>query len=101
MTKALYKLAANAVKFGDFTRAKGGSGVDMANRFLDHGNYLAYGLAATACWVMRLPHGLSVLHGKTRRGGLVFDVADLIKDALVLPQGVVAQIRELSRSLVI
>lgn len=90
MTKALYKLAANAVKFGDFTRAKGGSGVDMANRFLDHGNYLAYGLAATACWVIGLPHGLSVLHGKTRRGGLVFDVADLIKDALVLPQAFIA-----------
>lgn len=90
MTKALYKLAANAVKFGDFTRAKGGSGVDMANRFLDHGNYLAYGLAASACWVMGLPHGLSVLHGKTRRGGLVFDVADLIKDALVLPHAFIA-----------
>ena len=90
MTKALYKLAANAVKFGDFTRAKGGSGIDMANRFLDHGNYLAYGLAATACWVLGLPHGLSVLHGKTRRGGLVFDVADLIKDALVLPQAFIA-----------
>ncbi len=90
MTKALYKLAANAVQFGDFTRAKGGSGVDIANRFLDHGNYLAYGLAATACWAMGLPHGLSVLHGKTRRGGLVFDVADLIKDALVLPQAFIA-----------
>jgi CRISPR-associated protein Cas1 len=25
------------------------------------------------------------MHGKTRRGALVFDVADLIKDALVLP----------------
>ena len=24
-------------------------------------------------------------HGKTRRGALVFDVADLIKDAVVLP----------------
>lgn len=90
MTKALYKLAANAVKYGDFTRAKGGSGVDTANRFLDHGNYLAYGLAATACWVMGLPHGLSVLHGKTRRGGLVFDVADLVKDSLVLPQAFIA-----------
>jgi CRISPR-associated protein Cas1 len=26
--------------------------------FLDHGNYLAYGLAATATWVLGLPHGL-------------------------------------------
>lgn len=25
------------------------------------------------------------MHGKTRRGALVFDVADLIKDAIVLP----------------
>jgi len=25
------------------------------------------------------------MHGKTRRGALVFDVADLIKDALILP----------------
>ena len=61
-------------------------GTDAANRFLDHGNYLAYGLAASACWVLGLPHGLAVLHGKTRRGGLVFDVADLIKDATILPQ---------------
>ncbi|MGJ8694550.1 MAG: type I-F CRISPR-associated endonuclease Cas1f, partial [Thalassotalea sp.] len=30
-------------------------------------------------------HGFAVMHGKTRRGALVFDIADLIKDALVLP----------------
>ncbi|WP_323839976.1 type I-F CRISPR-associated endonuclease Cas1f [Photorhabdus africana] len=90
MTKALYRLAANAVSYGDFVRAKRGGGVDLANRFLDHGNYLAYGLAAVATWVIGLPHGLAVLHGKTRRGGLVFDVADLIKDALVLPQAFIA-----------
>lgn len=90
MTKALYRLAANAVSYGDFTRAKRGGGTDLANRFLDHGNYLAYGLAAVATWVLGLPHGLAVLHGKTRRGGLVFDVADLIKDALVLPQAFIA-----------
>ncbi|QTF07165.1 type I-F CRISPR-associated endonuclease Cas1 [Brenneria izadpanahii] len=90
MTKALYKLAANAVNYGEFVRAKRGGGVDLANRFLDHGNYLAYGLAAVATWVIGLPHGLAVLHGKTRRGGLVFDVADLIKDALVLPQAFLA-----------
>lgn len=90
LTKALYKLAANTTRYGDFVRAKRGTGIDVANRFLDHGNYLAYGLAATATWVIGLPHGLSVLHGKTRRGGLVFDVADLIKDALILPQAFIA-----------
>lgn len=90
MTKALYKLASDSTQYGDFTRAKRGGGTDMANRFLDHGNYLAYGLAAVAAWVTGLPHGLAVLHGKTRRGGLVFDIADLIKDALVLPQAFIA-----------
>ena len=44
-------------RYGEFTRAKRGSGTDAANRFLDHGNYLAYGLGATATWVLGLPHG--------------------------------------------
>lgn len=90
LTKFLFKVAANTLQYGDFTRAKRGSGVDPANRFLDHGNYLAYGLGATATWVIGLPHGLAVLHGKTRRGGLVFDAADLVKDALILPQAFIS-----------
>lgn len=90
LTKALYKLVSQTAQYGDFTRAKRGSGTDAANRFLDHGNYLAYGLAAVAAWVTGLPHGLAVMHGKTRRGGLVFDIADLIKDALVMPQAFMA-----------
>lgn len=93
LTKRLFKLAVDAVGYGEFTRAKRASGTDPANRFLDHGNYLAYGLGATATWVLGLPHGLAILHGKTRRGGLVFDVADLIKDALVLPQAFISAMR--------
>lgn len=93
LTKALFKLAVDAVGYGDFSRAKRGSGADPANRFLDHGNYLAYGLGATATWVLGLPHGLAVLHGKTRRGGLVFDVADLVKDASILPQAFLSAMR--------
>jgi CRISPR-associated protein Cas1 len=93
LTKQLFKLAARSVDYGDFSRAKRGVGTDPANRFLDHGNYLAYGLAATATWVLGLPHGLAVLHGKTRRGGLVFDVADLVKDAIVLPQAFISAMR--------
>ncbi len=90
LTKNLYQLVSNAVGYGDFTRAKRAAGTDPANRFLDQGNYLAYGLGATATWVLGLPHGLPVLHGKTRRGGLVFDVADLIKDAVILPQAFIS-----------
>ncbi|QCE33030.1 type I-F CRISPR-associated endonuclease Cas1 [Acetobacteraceae bacterium] len=85
LTKSLFKLAAQATKYGEFTRKKKGTGKDDANRFLDHGNYLAYGLGATAAWVLGLPFGFAILHGKTRRGGLVFDIADLIKDSVILP----------------
>ncbi|WP_163557668.1 type I-F CRISPR-associated endonuclease Cas1f [Halomonas sp. NO4] len=93
LTKQLFKLSARGVSYGDFTRAKRGTGTDPANRFLDHGNYLAYGLAATATWVLGIPHGLAVLHGKTRRGGLVFDVADLVKDSVILPQAFLSAMR--------
>ena len=93
LTKRLFKLASQAVGYGAFVRSKRGASVDPANRFLDHGNYLAYGLGATATWVLGLPHGLAVLHGKTRRGGLVFDAADLVKDAVILPQAFVSAMR--------
>ncbi len=83
LTKSLYKIAANRTKFKDFVRER--SSEDDANAFLNHGNYLAYGLAATTLWVLGIPHGFAIMHGKTRRGALVFDVADLVKDALILP----------------
>lgn len=83
LTKQLYKIAVQRTNYGDFTRER--DAVDDANAFLNHGNYLAYGLAATTLWVLGIPHGFAVMHGKTRRGALVFDVADLIKDALILP----------------
>lgn len=83
LTKTLYKIAANRTKQKDFVRNF--DTVDDANAFLNHGNYLTYGLAATTLWVLGIPHGFAVMHGKTRRGALVFDVADLVKDALILP----------------
>jgi len=83
LTKSLYEIAANHTKQKDFVRQH--DSVDDANAFLNHGNYLAYGLAASTLWVLGIPHGFAVLHGKTRRGALVFDVADLIKDTLILP----------------
>lgn len=80
LTKQLYRFAATTTKYGDFVRQR--EAEDVANAFLNHGNYLAYGLAATTLWVLGIPHGFAVMHGKTRRGALVFDIADLIKDAL-------------------
>ncbi|WP_026879507.1 type I-F CRISPR-associated endonuclease Cas1f [Ignatzschineria larvae DSM 13226] len=83
LTKQLYKIVGKQTGLHDFSRNHEGN--DDANDFLNHGNYLAYGLAACTLWVLGIPHGFAVMHGKTRRGALVFDVADLIKDSIVLP----------------
>lgn len=83
LTKNLYKIAVSRTQQKDFVRNY--DSTDSANAFLNHGNYLAYGLAATTLWVLGIPHGFAVMHGKTRRGALVFDIADLVKDAIVLP----------------
>ncbi|ATC93918.1 type I-F CRISPR-associated endonuclease Cas1f [Pseudoalteromonas tunicata] len=87
LTKVLYKYAANNTNAAEFKRQHqpDKNNINKANDFLNHGNYLAYGLAASCLWVLGIPHGFAVMHGKTRRGALVFDVADLIKDAIVLP----------------
>ena len=82
-TKKLYKYMAILTSQTSFVRER--ESTDKANIFLNHGNYLAYGLAATTTWVLGIPHAFAVMHGKTRRGALVFDVADLVKDAIVLP----------------
>lgn len=84
-TKILYKYAASTLLKSEFSRNREEKNTDFANNFLDHGNYLAYGLAATVLWVLGIPHAFALMHGKTRRGALVFDIADLIKDAVVLP----------------
>lgn len=85
LTKALYKQAAITTKTKNFSRQH--DSTDLANDFLNHGNYLAYGLAASTLWVLGIPHGFALMHGKTRRGALIFDIADLIKDSLILPWG--------------
>ncbi len=83
LAKQLYKFAARQNNMIGFVRER--ESTDKANSFLNHGNYLAYGLAASTLWVLGIPHSFAVMHGKTRRGALVFDVADLVKDAIVLP----------------
>lgn len=87
--KEIYRHLAIAFAIQDFTREPGAKKKETpyqrVNSFLDHGNYLAYGYAAVALHGMGIPYFLPVLHGKTRRGALVFDVADLFKDWLVMP----------------
>lgn len=95
--KAFYKVFADASglsKFGEFRREAGAGeeGVQKSddpfrrvNRMIDHGNYLCYGMSGSALWALGIPPHMSIFHGKTRAGGLVFDLADAFKDALVLP----------------
>lgn len=87
--KALYACFARSIGVENFAREPGAKKRETAaqrcNSLLDHGNYLAYGYAAVALHGMGVPYFLPVLHGKTRRGALVFDVADLFKDWLVMP----------------
>jgi len=86
--KRLYSLLAQRFRLS-FTREEGKRSkenpVDRVNGFLDHGNYIAYGYAAVVLHTLGIPFAFPVLHGKTRRGALVFDVADIVKDALVMP----------------
>lgn len=81
--KRLYQLLANEfeVSFVRDPQRK----LDYVNDLIDTHNYYAYGLAGTALWVLAIPYAFSVLHGETRRGALVFDVADMLKDGLLLP----------------
>jgi CRISPR-associated protein Cas1 len=82
-TKSLYRIACIHNKIKDFSRDR--SNNDRINQNLNYGNYLAYGLASLSLWALGIPPAFALMHGKTRRGALVFDVADLIKDAVVLP----------------
>lgn len=81
MTKSLYSSLKNGLNI-DFKRDPGSNKI---NSFLDHGNYLMYGCASVALHVLGIPAAFPLLHGKTNRGGLVFDVADIFKDSIVLP----------------
>ncbi len=87
--KALYGVLAGKYKLEDFRRDDGRRSREdipaIINSFLDHGNYIAYGYAAVSLYALGISYALPLLHGKTRRAALVFDVADLIKDAMVMP----------------
>ena len=97
-SKACYREFGSVVGLKSFRRNSGAGPVDptqssepeaeqiaLVNRLIDHGNYLCYGMAGAALWALGIPPHMSVFHGKTRAGGLVFDLADGFKDALVLP----------------
>ena len=81
--KSLYKILSN--KFESDFKRKPGEKNDLINELIDSHNYYAYAIAGTVLWVLGIPHAFPVLHGDTRRGALVFDLADIVKDAFLLP----------------
>lgn len=81
--KALYGYHRKRWNLKEFTRQP--QGEDLVNKYIDAGNYMAYGLAAAVLWALGIPHAFPVTHGMTRRGALVFDLADTVKDAVLLP----------------
>ena len=87
--RGLYRALAEGYGLDKFERHEGKGAretkADRINSYLDHGNYIAYGMAAVTLNGLGISFSLPLLHGKTRRGALVFDVADLIKDAYVMP----------------
>ena len=90
LTKSVHTEFAKIRGLDEFKRIRSGgsapSSLKRVNLNLDVGNYLAHGFAASALASMGIPHELSVMSGKNRRGGLALDVADLIKDAIVTPE---------------
>lgn len=70
---------------------------DVCNGFLDHGNYIAYGYASVALCGLGISFSLPLLHGQNPSGGVGFDLADVIKDALVMPTGFLSALLPKSR----
>lgn len=87
--RKLYHWLAARYRIENFSRREGAGAketiADRVNAYLDHGNYIAYGYAALTLNALGLSFSFPLLHGKTRRGALVFDIADLLKDAYVMP----------------
>lgn len=82
--KSLYQFMARHFAL-EFERREQRASDSVVNRYLTMGNYIAYGLAASALHALGISFAFPLLHGKTRRGALVFDVADPIKDAVIVP----------------
>lgn len=82
--KSLYALLAKKYNVSSFRRVPSEK-IDYINELIDTHNYYAYAIAGIVLWTLGIPFAFPVLHGDTRRGALIFDLADIIKDAYLLP----------------
>lgn len=73
-------------KFGrDYSEKPIKSAEDNVNALLNAGNNIAYGMAANALWSLGVSPAFPLIHGRTNHSSLIFDIADLVKDGVVLP----------------
>lgn len=93
-SKKTYAKFANQYKIDDFKREncfnekykkENLTKKDLVNKRLNLLNNVLYSFCTVLCYVYSLEPSLAFIHGKTRRGGLCFDLADLIKNKIVLP----------------
>ena len=86
--KEIYKFFANNydIKFSR-TKKYDKNIIDNSsvNNNLTQLNYICYGIGNIILYTLGLSHSFPMFHGKTRRGGLTFDIADLIKDSFSVP----------------
>lgn len=81
--KALYAAFGDASGHKDFKRNH--TGGDDVNRFVSIGNSFAYGMADATLWALGVPPSFSIMHGRKNGGGLTFDLADVFKESIVIP----------------
>lgn len=91
--KEIYHILSKDFNIGFKRDHKDGGGV---NDFLNKANYLAYGISSAVLWTLGISASFPLFHGKTRNGGLVFDLADTIKDAITSPLSFIATYYKLS-----
>lgn len=59
------------------------NGTDIVNERLNILSNAVYSLVTAICYSVNLSPSIAILHGDKRRGGLTFDLADLIKTHLI------------------
>lgn len=67
----------------EFIRDKSSISTDYINERLNILNNALYSLVTAICYSVNLSPSIAVLHGETRRGGLAFDLADLMKTQII------------------
>lgn len=81
--KNIYRDYSNKYKV-QFTRKTDPSQAnDYINERLNILNNMLYSIMTSICIATHLSTSIAIIHGNTRRGGLVFDLADLIKTQII------------------